>query len=150
MIRLLLLGTVAALAACGDNVEPAPTRPAATDAAAPAQSAGTPAAAPSAAATIPAPFRGEWNAALADCGTGRNDSSLRVAPDRVAFPGNSATVRAVEQHAEDEVSVFLEQSGSGETLRWERRWRLADEGAILQDMTDGGGLVRHRCPTGKS
>jgi hypothetical protein len=157
MIRLLILGAVAALAACGDNVDPAPSSPAAADVAGAAQSAGPAAAATAAAsgsaaaaATIPPNFRGEWNSSLADCGTGRNDTGLRVAPDRVVFPRGTATVRGVEQHAEDELSVMLEQSGERETTRWERRWRLADEGEILEDMTDASGLVRHRCPGGKS
>jgi hypothetical protein len=116
MFRLLILGTVAALVACGDNVEPVPAKSAATEAANPALSADPTAAAP-ATATIPPNFQGEWNATLADCGTGRNETRLRVAADRVVFYESSGNVRSVEQHAEDELSVFLERAAEGQVTR---------------------------------
>lgn len=156
MIRSLILVSTVLLAACGDNVEtPAPrtAAPAAEPAApgAPAATAPPTAAGPAASAaaatvsTIPANFRGEWNATVADCGTARNDSTMRVSADRVVFHEGSGNVRSVQVHADYDISVNMEFVTEGKTTRWERRWKLADDNTILQDVTDGTGLVRHRC-----
>ena len=149
MNRLCFLPCLAlVLAGCGGGKPPAataPAIPASAAASAPASAAATPAA-PS--ATIPARFHGEWNTRLADCGTARNDSRLRVDAQRVRFHESSGTVREVQARGADEIAVTLELSGEGQSWRTERRWRLANGGATLHDVTDGAGLVRRRCPLG--
>jgi hypothetical protein len=96
---------------------------------------------------IPAPFHGEWNASLADCGSGRNDSRLRITADRLAFHESSGTVRNVVVHSAVEIEVEADLAGEGQSWRAKRRWRLGLDGATLQDVTAGGGLLRRRCPT---
>lgn len=138
MNRLPLFCLLAALSACGESVPPAP-------APAPAP-APTPAPAPaSAAATIPQRFHGEWTASPADCGRS-SETRLRIAADRVRFHESSGHALAVTSHSEHEITVESELTGEGTTFRNQRRWRLAPDGSTLQDVTEGAGLVRHRCP----
>ena len=148
MLRASLLLALAGLAACGES--PAPERVVL----APAPAAVTPAPPPPAAArlvlpaapaTVPAAFHGEWNAQLADCGTSRNDSRMQVSADKVLLNDREGPVRYVQEHGETEVSVTIELAGDAETSRVRKRWLLVDDGAALQDDTEGEGLVRLRC-----
>lgn len=115
-------------------------------AAAPA-SAPASAAPASQAAVIPPRFRGEWNAKLADCGTGANESRMRIEAGRIRFYESSGKVRSVEEVGANEIVVTAEVTGEGQTAVTTRRLRLSPDGRTLQDVTEGAGLKRHNCPT---
>lgn len=112
----------------------------------PAAAPAAPASAPQAAAAIPRRFRGEWNQKLADCGTSRNATRLRIAAGRVQFHESSGKVRAVTMHGANEIEVTADLVGEGSSFSATRRWRLSASGASLRDVTDGPGIVRRRCP----
>lgn len=94
---------------------------------------------------IPPAFVGEWNALPADCGTSRNDSRLRIAPDRITYWESSGPVTAVRITAPGAIEVRLQLSGEGET--WTRIERLELQGDVLTAIDEAGGrLQRQRCP----
>lgn len=168
--RALAFAAVLGTAACsGESAPPAPAPapapPPAVVTAAPASAAApapapapvpVPAPAPAAAASaartpvlqeVPAAFRGEWNARLADCGTARNDSRLRINPRRMRFHESEGPVTRLEQPQPSDLLVTVRLSGEGQQRLSTRRLRLSADGERLQDVTDGkGGLVRMRCP----
>lgn len=153
--------SVLLLSACSRDEEPAAAAPApsappwsdATDAPVtpeppPVVAPGAPAQpAPAAASQIPERFRGEWNAELADCGTGLNDSRLVLGPVDVAFYESSGEVTRVEQPASDELAVTAELYGEGEGP-WTStsRFRISPDGRTLTMLGEGAPLVRRRCP----
>lgn len=97
------------------------------------------------AATIPARVHGEWNADLSACGTGRSDSRLRISASEVRFYESTGTVRSVEIESDREIVVTAEYQGEGETWQDERRMMLSEDGSSLT-VSNGGDLVRYRCP----
>lgn len=111
----------------------------------PAAAPAVPASAPQA-AVIPRRFRGEWNRKLADCGTSRNATRLRIAAGRVQYHESSGKVRAVTVRGANEIEVTVDLVGEGSSYSTTRRWRLSASGAALRDVTDGPGLLRRRCP----
>ena len=146
MLRHFLLLALAGLAACGES--PAPERVVLAPAAltqAPPPAPAVRMAPPVAPAVVPAPYLGEWNTQLADCGTSRNDSRLRVSAESVVLNDREGPVRYVQQHGEDAVSVTIELAGNTESSRVRKRWQLVDDGAALLDDTEGEGLLRFRC-----
>lgn len=139
MNRWTLLAWLAALAAgCGESAPPAPA-PAPASAPTPASALAAPE------ATIPQRFHGEWTANPADCGRA-SETRLRIGADRVRFHESSGRVAAVISHSDREITVESELAGEGSTFRNQRRWRLSPDGGTLQDVTEGSGLVRRRCP----
>jgi len=96
---------------------------------------------------VPSAFHGEWNARLADCGTGRNDSRLRIEARRLRFYESEGVVTRVEMRQPLEILVTLQLSAEGQQHPSTRRLRLSVDGSRLQDVTDGpSGLLRLRCP----
>lgn len=96
---------------------------------------------------IPAAFRGEWNARLADCGSGRNDSRLRIMAQRLRFYESEGPVTRVEVPQPSEIVVTVRLAGEGQEHLSTRRLRLSADGSQLQDVSEGApGLVRLRCP----
>ncbi len=140
MQRLSLLCLLVALGACGEGTAPAP---AAAPAPAPAPTAPAPSPDPS---QIPAAFHGEWNASLSACGSGANDSRLRIEGGRVRFHESAGEVKSVTVHSDREITVVARLTGEGQSWDHARRWRLSSDGATLEDITDGSGPARHRCP----
>lgn len=142
-MRHLLLALPLILAACSEapdappaneNVErptaPGPEAPLSTPKASPAVDAGT----------IPAAFRGEWNRTAADCGTGNNDSRLRIEAKRLRFHESSGDVIAV--HGEGRtITVRARYSGEGETWEDARSFTLSEDGNTLS----ADGIERARC-----
>lgn len=122
------------------------------------ESAAPPSVSPSTPATpvlqeVPPAFRGEWNARLADCGSGsgRNDSRLRIAARRLRFHESEGPVTRVEQPRPSDIVVTVRLAGEGQEYLSTRRWRLSPDGAELQDVSEGKpGLVRLRCPDTKT
>lgn len=146
-MRRFLLVLPLILAACSE--EPAPPtanegveRPTAPGPEAPLPTpAASPPAGPAAdARTIPARFRGEWNRVPADCGTGNNDSRLRIEAKRLRFHESSGDVLAV--HGEGRtITVRARYTGEGETWEDARSFTLSEDGRTLS----ADGIERTRC-----
>ena len=98
--------------------------------------------------SIPEPWIGEWNSDLEDCGTGNNDSRLRIEPNRVLFYEGGGMVRGAFLHGPFEIVIVLDMSGEGETWIAAHHFIMSANGHHI--MTDGDDpLVRYRC-TGAS
>jgi len=96
---------------------------------------------------VPARFRGEWNADLAHCGTGLNDSRLQIGSGRIRFYESGGPIRAVVTQGEFDLAVISELSGEGQVWLSYRHFRLSADHAYLTDVTgDDSGMVRYRCP----
>lgn len=64
---------------------------------------------------IPAAFQGEWNERVEDCGTGNNDSRLRISASEVRFYESGGRVRGAFLHGPYELIIVLDMSGEGQT-----------------------------------
>ncbi|GEM_PF-1882598 len=97
------------------------------------------------ASEIPTSFHGEWNRQFEDCGSGRNDTRLRIGADRVQFYESTAYVQSVERITPQEIRVDLRFSGEGDF--WDRtyRYRLSNNRQALIDLTGERELRRYRC-----
>src|SRR5688572_13688435 len=91
LIPAALALAVATLSACGRAPEPTAATPPPEPAVIPAP-APMPPPAPVPGLAIPARFQGEWNRVLADCGTGNNDTRLRLDAGKVTFHESSGPV----------------------------------------------------------
>lgn len=91
--------------------------------------------------TIPAVFHGEWNRLVADCGTGRNDSQLRIEARQLRFYESSGAVLSVREEGRT-IVVRARYAGEGQTWEAERRFTLSADGETLS----ADGLKRLRCP----
>jgi hypothetical protein len=103
---------------------------------------------------IPRHFWGEYNDRLADCGTGNNDSRLRISRDRLQFYESTAMLREMILHRDGSVTVVAEQSGEGQTRTNVFHLRLsADRGNLTVAHPQTNEIVqwestRRRCPSG--
>lgn len=145
-MRPLLLALPLALAACSESPQAPPANESVERATAPEPAAPlpTPEASPSpaaGAATIPAAFRGEWNRKPADCGTGGNDSRLRIEAKRLRFYESSGDVLAVQGEGRT-ITVRARYSGEGQTWEAARSFTLSADGKTLS----ADGIERTRCP----
>ena len=93
---------------------------------------------------IPVNFRGEWNARLEDCGTGRNDSRLVIDARTIRFYESRGEVTSVTRDGPRAISVEARYRGEGETRDRTTRMTLSGDSRRLTV----GGLTRLRCPTG--
>ena len=145
MMRALVLASPFILAACSQEAAPPAANNQVERATAPGPAAPlpTPSITPAMAeaGTIPARFRGEWNRVAADCGTGRNDSRLRVEPGRLRFYESSGEVLSVRGEGRT-IAVRARYTGEGETWEAERSLTLSADGATLS----AEGMERTRCP----
>lgn len=92
--------------------------------------------------TIPAPFIGEWNEDLKACGTGNNDSRLRIEPRRVRFYESDGDVQRVNVINRRSVEVTASFAGEGQTWTDKVTFVLSRSG----DDLSSGDVSRHRCP----
>ncbi len=145
-MRLLCLSLPIILAACSQDAVPPPVneaeRPVAPGPEAPLP---IPSLSPSATAksdVVPEAFRGEWNRVAADCGTGRNDSRLRIEAKRVRFHESEGEVLGVKKEEGRTIAVRARYSGEGEQWEDERRFSLSPDGRKLS----ANGMERARCP----
>lgn len=98
---------------------------------------------------IPAAFQGEWNERLEDCGTGKNDSRLRINASEVRFYESGGRVRGAFLSGPYELIIVLDMSGEGQTWMASHHFILASDGSYLSSKSDDGSLfTRYRCPTG--
>jgi hypothetical protein len=96
------------------------------------------------ATVIPQPFRGEWNMEMADCGSSRNDSVLRLESRTVKYFDSAGPLRAVVTRGRD-IALVAELSGEGETRLHVAQFRLSRDGRTLTDLLTEPALVRYRC-----
>lgn len=146
-MRRFLLVLPLILAACSEEPAAPPAgndaveRPTAPGPAAPLPTPGASLGPAADARTIPAAFRGEWNRVPADCGTGNNDSRLRIDAKRLRFHESSGEVIAV--HGEGRtITVRARYSGEGESWEDARSFTLSQDGKTLS----ADGIERTRCP----
>lgn len=96
---------------------------------------------PTTLAAIPSAFQGEWNRDPSACGTGNDESRLRVGPDAVRFYESRGAVVAVAVQDARDAEITLAMSGEGQTWRESFRFRLSEGG----DTLTIGGMTRRRC-----
>lgn len=96
--------------------------------------------------TVPVAFRGEWNATLKDCGTGNNDSRLRITATTLRFYEGAGAVRAAFTQGPFEVLIVADMSGEGTTWLASHQFTLAGDGSYLSTWVDGARFIRYRCP----
>ena len=94
---------------------------------------------------IPRAYQGEWNMRVKDCGTSRNDSTLRLRPDSIAYFESTGPVKTAVTRGKELVLV-AELQGEGETRLHAAHFRLSRNGRTLTDVTSTPPLVRYRCP----
>ena len=100
--------------------------------------------------TIPPSYRGEWNENVAHCGTGLNDTRLRIAANSIQFYESGGVIRAAVQRGPFELAIIAELSGEGESWLSLRKFNLSSDGNRLTDSTNSrSGLTRYRCPVKK-
>lgn len=99
---------------------------------------------------VPERFRGEWGAALKDCGVAGTEARLRVEADALRLHESSGQLRAVLPQGNDGLALVAQHpTGDGSTRLAYRHYRLSADGRSLRDISDGdnkGTLVRQRCP----
>ena len=94
---------------------------------------------------IPDPWIGEWNEKLEDCGTGNNDSRLRIEQDRVRFYEGGGLVRGAFLRGPFEILIVLDMSGEGQTWIDSHHFVMSASGNYISTAGDDP-MVRYRCP----
>ena len=93
-------------------------------------------------ARVPAAYLGEWQRTGTSCAT-RDETRLRVEPQRVTFHESRGEVLSVEEDG-DRLTLALRMTGEGETREATYRFGLSNDGRWLTDLDHD--LVRERCP----
>jgi len=94
---------------------------------------------------IPRAYQGEWNMRVKDCGTSRNDSTLRLSKDSISYFESTGPVKTAVTRGKELVLV-AELQGEGETRLHAAHFQLSRNGRKLTDVMSTPPLVRHRCP----
>jgi hypothetical protein len=71
---------------------------------------------------IPREYWGEYNEVLSDCGTGNNDSRLRISWNTVHFYESSGELKELLRQDDGSIVVIAEHSGEGQT--WQSVYQL--------------------------
>lgn len=96
--------------------------------------------------TMPPEFLGEWNENRQHCGTGLNDSRLRITATAVRFYESGGPVKAVVRRGAFEIMFIAELSGEGQSWLTAHRLILSSDGSYVTAPGDEGpNLVRYRC-----
>jgi hypothetical protein len=97
---------------------------------------------------VPSQFVGEWNARVADCGTGDNDSALRIRNNQIEYYESDGPIKAVVSHGRYEIALIVELSGEGQTWITTEHFKLSPgEDKLTSVNQPGDGFVRYRCPS---
>ena len=105
---------------------------------------------------IPRRFWGEYNEILSDCGTGNNDSRLRISWNRLQFYESEGELRELIRHADGSVTIVAQHTGEGQTWMNVYELRLSADGSRLTVIHPQTGEMqqaestRRRCPSGRS
>ena len=95
---------------------------------------------------VPAQFQGEWNSALADCGTDRNDSRLRIYPGSVQFYESKGPVKAIVPSGDRDMTVIVGLTGEGQSWDQPFKFELDKTRRTLTDVSSDSPFKRYRCP----
>ena len=95
--------------------------------------------------SVPDSWVGEWNQNLGDCGTGNNDSRLRIEANRVLFYESGGLVRGAFLHGPFEIIIVLDMSGEGQTWIDSHHFVMSASGHYIR-TTGEEPMVRYRCP----
>jgi hypothetical protein len=101
---------------------------------------------------LPREFWGEYNEVLADCGTGNNDSRLRVSWNTVQFYESRGEVEELLRQADGSLVVVAKHSGEGQTWQSVYQLRLSSDNQTLTVIhpqsaeIEQFGTDRRRCP----
>ena len=99
---------------------------------------------------VPEQFLGEWNSVLEHCGTGNNDSVLRIERHHIHFWESDGSIKAVVVHGQYEIALINELSGEGQTWLSTAQFRLSPgQDKLIYTSNPGEEFVRYRCPSGK-
>ncbi|WP_417475226.1 hypothetical protein [Luteimonas mephitis] len=97
--------------------------------------------------SMPDQFIGEWNADVADCGIGRNDSVLKVDANTISYWESVGFIQAIVVQGRREVALIADMAGEGEEWLATAHFKLSEAGDELVSMDERGGeFVRYRCP----
>lgn len=97
--------------------------------------------------SIPDQFIGEWNADVADCGIGRNDSILKIDANTISYWESVGFIQAIVVQGRREVALIADMSGEGEEWLATAHFKLSEAGDELVSVDERGGeFVRYRCP----
>lgn len=97
--------------------------------------------------SMPDLFIGEWNADVADCGIGRNDSILKIDANTISYWESVGFMQAIVVQGRREVALIADMSGEGEEWLATAHFKLSEAGDELVSMDERGGeFVRYRCP----
>ena len=80
---------------------------------------------------IPRPFWGEYNEKIEDCGTGNNDSRLRISWDRIRFYETTGELQELLRLPDGSLLVVTKHVGEGQTWMNVYKLSLSSNGAIL-------------------
>ena len=95
---------------------------------------------------VPDRWIGEWNEDQSACGTGLNDSRLRISTDSIMFYESGGLVRGVFENGPFEILIVADMSGEGQTWLASHHFRMSASGSyISMDTGDGTPFVRYRC-----
>ncbi len=97
--------------------------------------------------SMPDQFIGEWNADVADCGIGRNDSILKIDANTISYWESVGFIQAIVVQGRREVALIADMAGEGEEWLATAHFKLSEAGDELVSMDERGGeFVRYRCP----
>ncbi|WP_027081516.1 hypothetical protein [Luteimonas mephitis] len=97
--------------------------------------------------SMPDQFIGEWNADVADCGIGRNDSVLKVDANTISYWESVGFIQAIVVQGRREVALIADMAGEGEEWLATAHFKLSEAGDELVSVDERGGeFVRYRCP----
>jgi hypothetical protein len=99
--------------------------------------------------SIASRFQGEWNANIADCGTGDNDSVLEIQANRISYWESEGLVKAVVVRGQYQLALIVEFTGEGETWLSTAQFELSPDQDKLISKYPSGDFVRFRCPREK-
>ena len=101
---------------------------------------------------LPREYWGEYNEVLADCGTGNNDTRLRISWNTVQFYESMGEVQEILRQQDSSVVVVAKHSGEGQTWQSVYQLRLSGDGETLTVShpqtieMDQFNSDRRRCP----
>lgn len=102
---------------------------------------------------IPLQFWGEYNEELAACGTGSNETRLRISWDTIQFYESAGALREIIRLSDKSIIVVADHKSEGQHFTKTYQLQLSPDGQILkvrstQDVeTDATEFDRHRCST---
>jgi hypothetical protein len=80
---------------------------------------------------LPREYWGEYNEMLKDCGTGNNDSRLRISWNTIRFFESTGELTELLRQPDGSIVVVAKHSGEGQTWQSIYQLRLSDDRQVL-------------------